>query len=265
MGNSIIALGIAILFFQWLHPLQYLRLNLLISKKLYIIILSTGTLFVISLVAWFIYFAKNIDIISIEEPVVAEVFLSVFTILYIVFNFTLTIYAFIKAKIKGRNFHRNLLLIPIIPFAFIIAYGFVLFIYTIFGGAYTYDLTNIIKIFNNDELMIRLLLLSFVTVMAYIVIQYIETVTLKIDLKIEENKVIRNKQIEHRLNYNTLSLVFLVGTMISFFHFAEIDTSVFSNHFQLVYQRTLDVFQMIASALFIPLFLNRLLDKALKK
>lgn len=263
MGNLIIALGIITIFIQWVHPIQYLRLNLLIKRGKEICLISIGLFFLATLIVWAFVFADNITTFTSLEPLWFMVFTGLLFLGYLVFNFSVTVLALKASKEKKKNLHRMLLLIPFAPVFILLSYLIVVIIYSLFGSTYDYDFTNIIKIFNNDQmlvfkLLIRLLLISFVSVMAYIVILYYENITLKVKLNSDENKKIRNSQIEKRLSWKSLGLVFLIGAMISFFHFAEIDTSIYDEKFQIVYQRTLDVFQMIATAVFIPLLFERL-------
>lgn len=73
------------------------------------------------------------------------------------------------------------------------------------------------------------------------------------DYDIEEAKYI----LEKYSNWKKLILVILVGVMLSFLHFAELDFRISINEaFQMKFDATREVYHLIATAIFIPLFFD---------
>jgi hypothetical protein len=248
-------------FIQWGHPLQYLRLNMLATKKWILGHFIVGILFILALFGLFIIYVVNGYSQLTREPQWFMNLMGVVFLGYLIFNFRVTLYAFKSKDNKKISFHQWILLIPFAPIFAILTYLIVSFLYLLFGGVYNFDYQSYVVIYDNDsllvvKLLIRLFLIVLVTEMFYIFVMYTENLSQRINLKIDENKTIRNAQIEKKLTPRSLSMAFLIGTIIAFFHFAEIDTLGYSSEFQLVFERTISVYHLVATAVFIPLLFD---------
>lgn len=121
--------------------------------------------------------------------------------------------------------------------------------------------TNIL-IFNSDKslflvMLIRILLISFVFVIGYILFVYTYAIDRK-GTRDNQSKVAALKRIEKNLSKKRILIVIILGVMVSFFHFAEVDSSEIGAENMVLFQNYLTVFHLFATAFIIPLLINEL-------
>jgi cytochrome bd-type quinol oxidase subunit 2 len=271
MDMFIIATVIAIALFQFIHPLKFLKVNQRITKSRFSFLIWIGVILIATFFISGYLLIKNQEAWESDFPLWLSILTIVLIPSYIGFIFYVTFYAFKQTKDMKSKMYRKLLLLPLTPWMYLVAYAFFYLVYKLIGVDHELTLLGFLSITDNDvslvfKLMLRLILISISVVMIYVFLVNTESISeINNNLITPEENESRRIQIEKRLNWKSLGLAFLVGTMISFLHFAEIDTTEFSIHFQEVYERTLNVLLMIASSLFIPLFLNLLLRDNAKK
>ncbi|AUD65377.1 hypothetical protein BK011_06625 [Tenericutes bacterium MZ-XQ] len=253
------SIAIVMIFSVWMFPLKLLYFNEKIQKDEYKIKRRIGLGLVIAL------FIVYVVLIITEVPqkyVITSAFLSFFAIISydIMLNQKAKELLDDKSKINGEL----LITVSFVPFLLLI----VVMIEMVLAYMDPTEIFNLLGMFDFSAdkniafvMFLRIVGIAYVALITYMYFIY-ELARDKYN-KSNENKIeAANSYLNKHIHWKRIILVLLIGVMFSFFHLAELDfRTTIDEPFHMKFNATRDVFHLIATAIFIPLFFDLIRNK----
>jgi len=248
------SIAIVMIFSVWMFPLKLLYFNGEIQKEEYKKKRKIGLALVVTL------FVIYVILTIVEVPqkfIITSVFVSFFAI--ILYDVTLNQKA--SELLDGKDKFNSELLITVsfVPILLLI----VVTIEMILAYIDPMETLNLLGMFDFSinkniafVMFLRIIGIAYVVLITYMYFTY-DLAKDKFN-KSNENKIeAANNCLDRHIHWKRIVLVLLIGVMFSFFHLAELDfrTSI-DESFHMKFNATRDVFHLIATAIFIPLFFD---------
>lgn len=248
---------VCIIFFQWSHALSLLNLKKQIKVWLNATLSIFGMLFLLVFFVglYLVYTYAKTDL----EAKLGFIILVATSAAY---NLTVTILYIVKNKENIDNKMGFLIFTSLIA---TVSWGLIL------GGViknYEIGDTNIeylgLMTFNSDTSIFETMVTTIMFFIIILITGYIILLSVIEEAFRNTNSDIYEKitlTLQNGWTRKSFLFVATIGVFFSFFYFAEIDTSTFSEYNLDVFNQMINVFHLIASSLFIPLLLSFILPK----
>lgn len=261
MGLSQIFGGLAIMMvlYIWQFPLKLLYVNSKMTKSDY----KSKYWFGVGLIV--LFFAAYITgtMIELEQKWILTIVTITF-LLIILYDFQLNLNAKDIMDIKNKFSDKMLIAVRVIA---IVIFTMILIetVESFFDSSVELSLLGIFEFSEGKiiaaTMLYRIFGFAYVSVITYM--YFIYDYAKDRYKKSDENKAEEAKKIiEKYIHWKNILLIVLLGVMLSFFHLAELDfRTPTDDSFHIAFVATRDVYHLIATAIFIPLFFDILRTK----